>query len=68
VPPIYAAGIASSHQAHATASGCFINDDMLANVCKHHVTKLPFELGRIAQAPDDPDGYFARVFAIPEQR
>jgi 4-hydroxybutyryl-CoA dehydratase/vinylacetyl-CoA-Delta-isomerase len=22
---------------------------MLANVCKHHVTKLPFELGRIAQ-------------------
>ncbi len=46
---IYAAGIASSHQAHATASGCFINDDMLANVCKHHVTKLPFELGRIAQ-------------------
>ena len=46
---IYAAGIASSHQAHATASGCFLNDDMLANVCKHHVTKLPFELGRIAQ-------------------
>jgi 4-hydroxybutyryl-CoA dehydratase/vinylacetyl-CoA-Delta-isomerase len=46
---IYATGIASSHQAHATASGCFINDDMLANVCKHHVTKLPWELGRIAQ-------------------
>jgi 4-hydroxybutyryl-CoA dehydratase/vinylacetyl-CoA-Delta-isomerase len=22
---------------------------MLANVCKHHVTKLPFEIGRLAQ-------------------
>jgi aromatic ring hydroxylase len=22
---------------------------MLANVCKHHVTKMPFEMGRIAQ-------------------
>ena len=28
---------------------CFINDDMLANVCKHHVTRLPYELGRLAQ-------------------
>src|SRR5690606_3007725 len=46
---IYAAGIASSYQAQATASGCYLNDDMLANVCKHHVTRLPFELGRIAQ-------------------
>jgi 4-hydroxybutyryl-CoA dehydratase / vinylacetyl-CoA-Delta-isomerase len=46
---IYAAGIASSHQAQVTASGCYLNDDMLANVCKHHVTKLPFELGRLAQ-------------------
>lgn len=46
---IYAAGIASSYQAQATASGAFINDEMLANVCKHHVTKLPFELGRLAQ-------------------
>lgn len=46
---IYAAGIASSYQAHETKSGCYINDDMLANVCKHHVTKLPFEIGRLAQ-------------------
>ncbi len=22
---------------------------MLANVCKHHVTKLPYEIGRLAQ-------------------
>jgi 4-hydroxybutyryl-CoA dehydratase/vinylacetyl-CoA-Delta-isomerase len=46
---MYAAGIASSYRAKATKSGCFLNDDMLANVCKHHVTKMPFEIGRLAQ-------------------
>ena len=46
---MYAAGIASSHQARPTRSGCYLNDDMLANVCKHHVTKMPFEIGRLAQ-------------------
>ncbi len=46
---MYAAGIASSHQAKPMKSGCFLNDDMLANVCKHHVTKMPFEMGRLAQ-------------------
>jgi 4-hydroxybutyryl-CoA dehydratase/vinylacetyl-CoA-Delta-isomerase len=46
---MYAAGIASSHQARPTKSGCYLNDDMLANVCKHHVTKMPFEMGRLAQ-------------------
>ncbi len=46
---IYSTGIASSYQGYQTSSGCFINDDMLANVCKHHVTKMPYEIGRIAQ-------------------
>lgn len=46
---IYSTGIASSYQATATKSGAFINDDMLANVCKHHVTKIPYEIGRLAQ-------------------
>jgi 4-hydroxybutyryl-CoA dehydratase/vinylacetyl-CoA-Delta-isomerase len=46
---IYGLGIASSHQARATKSGCVLNDDMLANVCKHHVTKLPYEIARLAQ-------------------
>lgn len=46
---IYGTGIAASYQGHATKSGCYIADEMLANVCKHHVTKLPFDLGRIAQ-------------------
>jgi 4-hydroxybutyryl-CoA dehydratase/vinylacetyl-CoA-Delta-isomerase len=46
---IFAAGIASSYQAQQTASGNFQNDDMLANVCKHNVTRFPYELSRIAQ-------------------
>ena len=46
---IYGTGIASSQQGWRTKSGCYLNDDMLANVCKHHVTKLPYELGRLAQ-------------------
>ena len=46
---MYAAGIASSYRAQPTKSGCYLNDDMLANVCKHHVTKMPFEMGRLAQ-------------------
>lgn len=46
---IYATGIASSYQSSATKSGAYLNDDMLANVCKHHVTKLPYEIGRLAQ-------------------
>jgi 4-hydroxybutyryl-CoA dehydratase / vinylacetyl-CoA-Delta-isomerase len=46
---IYSTGIASSHQAKPTQSGCYINDDMIANVCKHHVTRMPYEIARLAQ-------------------
>lgn len=46
---IYATGIASSHKSYETKSGAYICDDMLANVCKHHVTRLPYEIGRLAQ-------------------
>jgi 4-hydroxybutyryl-CoA dehydratase/vinylacetyl-CoA-Delta-isomerase len=46
---IFAAGIASSYQAHKTAAGNYQNDDMLANVCKHNVTRFPYEIGRLAQ-------------------
>ena len=46
---IYGTGIASSYQGKPTRSGAWICDDMLANVCKHHVTKMPYELGRLAQ-------------------
>ncbi|HXG74158.1 MAG TPA: 4-hydroxyphenylacetate 3-hydroxylase N-terminal domain-containing protein [Candidatus Nitrosotenuis sp.] len=46
---IYAAGIASSYQAHEMKSGVWLNDDMLANVCKHNVTRFPYEIARLAQ-------------------
>ena len=46
---IFAAGIASSYQSHRTASGNYQNDDMLANVCKHNVTRFPYEISRLAQ-------------------
>ena len=46
---IYGTGIASSYQGYKTESGAFICDEMLANVCKHHVTKMPYEIGRLAQ-------------------
>ncbi|MEM8863754.1 MAG: 4-hydroxyphenylacetate 3-hydroxylase N-terminal domain-containing protein, partial [Chloroflexota bacterium] len=46
---IYSTGIAASYQGFATESGAFLPDDMLANVCKHHVTKMPYEIGRLAQ-------------------
>lgn len=46
---IFAAGIASSYSAHKTTAGNWQNDDMLANVCKHNVTRFPYEIGRLAQ-------------------
>ncbi len=46
---IFAAGIASSYQAHKLKSGVYLNEDMLAQVCKHNVTRFPYEIGRLAQ-------------------
>lgn len=46
---IFAAGIASSYQAQKMKSGVYLNDDMLAQVCKHNVTRFPYEIGRLAQ-------------------
>ncbi|OCK57398.1 4-hydroxyphenylacetate 3-hydroxylase N-terminal domain-containing protein [Bradyrhizobium sp. LMTR 3] len=46
---IYGIGIAASHQGSRMKSGVFIPDEMLANVCKHHVTRIPYEIGRLAQ-------------------
>lgn len=46
---IYSTGIASSYQASQLKSGVWQNDNMIANVCKHHVTRIPYEIGRLAQ-------------------
>lgn len=41
--------IAASYQSVKTDAGGYIPDVILSNVCKHHVTKVPFQLSRIAQ-------------------
>jgi 4-hydroxybutyryl-CoA dehydratase/vinylacetyl-CoA-Delta-isomerase len=46
---IYSTGIAASYQSQPMKSGVWQCDDMIANVCKHHVTKMPYELARLAQ-------------------
>jgi 4-hydroxybutyryl-CoA dehydratase/vinylacetyl-CoA-Delta-isomerase len=46
---IYGTGIASSYQSHKMKSGVWQNDDMLANVCKHNVTRFPYQISRFAQ-------------------
>lgn len=46
---IFSSGIASSHEADALPSGAYINNGMLANVCKHNVTRFPYEISRLAQ-------------------
>lgn len=46
---IYGAGMAASHESHETSAGNWQNDAMLANVCKHNVTRYPFEIARLAQ-------------------
>lgn len=66
---IYGAGIASSHESHKTAAGNYENDPLLANVCKHNVTRFPYEMARLAQ--DLAGGLVAtlpseRDFASPE--
>jgi 4-hydroxybutyryl-CoA dehydratase/vinylacetyl-CoA-Delta-isomerase len=46
---IFSSAIASSHEAKPLASGIYMNDSMLANVCKHNVTRFPYEISRLAQ-------------------
>ncbi|OLP97375.1 4-hydroxybutyryl-CoA dehydratase/vinylacetyl-CoA-Delta-isomerase [Symbiodinium microadriaticum] len=41
--------MASSYGGKATPSGNFLPDVMMANICKHNVTKLPYEISRLAQ-------------------
>jgi 4-hydroxybutyryl-CoA dehydratase/vinylacetyl-CoA-Delta-isomerase len=46
---IYACGIACSAEGKATASGTYLIDLMLANICKLNVTQYPYEISRLAQ-------------------
>lgn len=46
---LYACGIACSTEGHKTASGNYIIDLLLANVCKQNVTRFPYEIARLAE-------------------
>jgi 4-hydroxybutyryl-CoA dehydratase / vinylacetyl-CoA-Delta-isomerase len=46
---LYACGIACSAEGHRTASGNYIIDLLLANVCKQNVTRFPYEIARLAE-------------------
>ncbi|MDA9912983.1 hypothetical protein N9D66_00820 [Candidatus Nanopelagicales bacterium] len=46
---IYGSGIASSYESFERPAGNFENNGILANVCKHNVTRFPYEIGRLAQ-------------------
>jgi len=41
--------LAASYGASATQSGNFLPEVLMANICKHNVTKLPYEIARLAQ-------------------
>ena len=46
---LYACSIACSAEGRTTASGAYFVDPLLANVGKHNVTKLIYEIDRLAQ-------------------
>ncbi len=46
---LYSCGIACSCQGAATASGTYLIDLLLANVCKQNVTRFPYEIARLAE-------------------
>jgi len=46
---IYSCGIACSAEGRPTASGTYLIDLMLANICKLNVTRNPYEISRLAQ-------------------
>jgi 4-hydroxybutyryl-CoA dehydratase/vinylacetyl-CoA-Delta-isomerase len=45
---LYCCGLACSHEGRATAAGNYQVDLLLANVCKLNVTRLPYEIARLA--------------------
>ncbi|MCL6580997.1 MAG: 4-hydroxybutyryl-CoA dehydratase [Firmicutes bacterium] len=46
---IYSCGVACSAEGKATPSGAYLIDMLLANVCKQNVTRIPYEMARLAQ-------------------
>lgn len=46
---LYCCGMACSWEGHKTASGNYMIDLLLANVCKQNVTRFPYEITRLAE-------------------
>ncbi|WP_188397851.1 4-hydroxyphenylacetate 3-hydroxylase family protein [Sporomusa sp. GT1] len=46
---LYGCGIACSAEGCPTASGTYLIDLLLANVCKQNVTRFPYEIARLAE-------------------
>jgi 4-hydroxybutyryl-CoA dehydratase/vinylacetyl-CoA-Delta-isomerase len=46
---LYCCSIACSSEGTQTKSGAYLVDPLLANVCKHNVTRLIYEIGRLSQ-------------------
>ncbi len=46
---LYACGLACSSEGRPTATGTYLVDLLLANVCKQNVTRFPYEISRLAE-------------------
>jgi 4-hydroxybutyryl-CoA dehydratase/vinylacetyl-CoA-Delta-isomerase len=46
---VHGLGLAASHKSTPHKAGVWLVDRVLANVCKQHVTRLPYEIGRLAE-------------------
>jgi len=46
---LYACGIACSSEGYKTASGTYLVNILLANICKQNVTRFPYEIVRLAE-------------------
>ena len=46
---LYSCGLACSAEGCRTESGTYLVNVLLANICKHNVTRLPYEIARLAE-------------------
>lgn len=46
---LYACGIACSAEGYKTPSGTYLVNILLSNICKHNVTRFPYEIVRLAE-------------------
>lgn len=46
---MHAGGLAAGAKSHKTPAGTWMVDPLLANVCKHNVTRFPYEMTRLAE-------------------